>query len=63
MSYKGSLSKVPKADLDSQVGVFKYIQIYCEDIITNESNIVIRSFKGCCYHPDILDIFNGNKNK
>jgi hypothetical protein len=59
MSYSGSLSKISNANLDCQEGIFKYIQIHCEDMIANESNIVIRAFKGCEYHPDILDLFNG----
>ena len=58
MSYRGCLSIVPKATIDSE-GVFKYIQIYCEDIVTKESLIVVRGFKRCEYHPDIFDEFNG----
>lgn len=56
MSYKGILNKVNKCDIDKE-GVFKYIQIYCEDNKTKESVIAVRGYKSCEYHPDILDIF------
>lgn len=60
MSYKGSLSKIPKADIDSE-GVFKYIQINCKDLVTNESLIAIRGYNNCEFHPDILDKFESNQ--
>ena len=58
MAYNGSLNKVKKAIIDPE-GTFKYIQIYVEDLITKESVIAVRGYKGCEYHPDILDVFRG----
>ena len=59
MSLKGILSKLPKAIIDPN-GVFKYIKINCQDLVTKESLFVVRGFNNCENHPDILDKFHGD---
>ncbi len=60
MSIKGILNKLPKAIIDKS-GVFKYIQINCQDLETKENLILIRGYKDCENHPDILEKFHYSK--
>ncbi|TKR93159.1 hypothetical protein L596_007664 [Steinernema carpocapsae] len=48
------VSQVDNVDLDPK-GVFKYILIKVTDNKSKESKFIVRGYKRCGYHADILD--------
>lgn len=51
---KNKLELIPDVDIDSQ-GKFKYILIEVTDSETKEKKFIVRGYKDCSYHVDILD--------
>uniref|UniRef100_A0A0N5A2X2 Sex-regulated protein janus-B n=1 Tax=Parastrongyloides trichosuri TaxID=131310 RepID=A0A0N5A2X2_PARTI len=49
-----SLSTIKDVHID-QSGVFKYILIEATDKETKEKKMIVRGYKHCPYHADILD--------
>eukprot|EP00356_Strombidium_inclinatum_P011466 CAMPEP_0170502218 /NCGR_PEP_ID=MMETSP0208-20121228/40826_1 /TAXON_ID=197538 /ORGANISM="Strombidium inclinatum, Strain S3" /LENGTH=141 /DNA_ID=CAMNT_0010781163 /DNA_START=40 /DNA_END=465 /DNA_ORIENTATION=- len=51
-----SFDDIKGAILDSE-GTFKYIQIEVTDPASNQTRTVVRGYKSCPYHADILNKF------